>query len=156
MAWVHLPARAPVPKVPEPRQTVPLTPVGDVPHSNPSRKCVWTSVFRTGFFTVTCLRGGRTFVTSIRRWFDFPLSIIRESCFLVDCERISCLLFCPLFHVKKILFSYHIPSIQFFLPLLLSLALHSAPLWNPLPFYLSLEKNGLLRDNNQTWQHKTW
>lgn len=59
VAQANLPARAPVPKVLETSQNSTtnwgwsvqtLKPVGDITHSNCNRKCMWTPVFRTGFF----------------------------------------------------------------------------------------------------------
>lgn len=67
--------------------------------------------------------------------------------FFLPCDNFS-------FYWKYILFLYSIFWLQYPLPVVLSVLPHfSCPL-DPLSFYVSLEKNKLLRDNNKTWENK--
>lgn len=57
---------------------------------------------------------------------------------------------------NKYFISYNISRLQFPLPLLFPVPTNLSSHWDSLTFCLSLEKNGLLRDNEQAWQSKIY
>lgn len=127
---VHLPGRPPVPKVPEPLTTVPLAAARVFRHSGLEEtlhiqtltKCVCELQFSEVAFSLSSVSGGRTLVTLIRRTSMF-ISTSLVFLFIIV-KRSSWHLFSPPFYSKQILFSNHIPWLQFPLPPPLPVPLH--------------------------------